>query len=100
MATVDLPDRIEEVSKALFGEPNARQSTKDELRFGTNGSLTGAHVLIVHHSGKDRDRGMRGSNALLGAVDAAIEVTKDADTGLCEAKVTAIKDGGEVGPFA
>jgi len=60
---------------------------------------TGAHVLIVHHSGKDRDRGMRGSNALLGAVDAAIEVTKDADTGLCEAKVTAIKDGGEVGPF-
>ncbi len=62
--------------------------------------LTGAHVMIVHHSGKDRDRGMRGSNALLGAVDAAIEVTRDADTGLCEAKVTALKDGGEIGPFA
>ncbi len=62
--------------------------------------LTGAHVMIVHHSGKDRDRGMRGSNALLGAVDAAIEVTRDADSGLCEAKVTALKDGGEIGPFA
>ena len=37
---------------------------------------TGAHVLIVHHSGKDRDRGMRGSNALLGAVDASIEVSR------------------------
>lgn len=61
---------------------------------------TGAHVLIVHHSGKDRDRGMRGSNALLGAVDTAVEVTKDVDTGLCEAKVTAIKDGGDIGPFA
>lgn len=60
---------------------------------------TGAHVLIVHHSGKDRDRGMRGSNALLGAVDAAVEVTKDAETGLCQARVTAIKDGGDVGPF-
>jgi hypothetical protein len=59
---------------------------------------TGAHVMIVHHSGKDRDRGMRGSNALLGAVDVAIEVTKD-DEGFCEAKVTAIKDGGDVGPF-
>ncbi len=59
---------------------------------------TGAHVMIVHHSGKDRDRGMRGSNALLGAVDAAIEVTKD-EAGLCEAKVTAIKDGSEIGPF-
>lgn len=61
---------------------------------------TGAHVMIVHHSGKDRDRGMRGSNALLGAVDTAIEVTKDAETKLCKAKVTAIKDGGEIGPFA
>ena len=37
---------------------------------------TGAHVLVVHHSGKDRDRGMRGSNALLGAVDAALEVAR------------------------
>lgn len=60
---------------------------------------TGAHVLFVHHSGKDRDRGMRGSNAFLGAVDVAIEVTKD-DDGTCEAKVPAIKDGGDVGPFA
>ena len=59
---------------------------------------TGAHVMIVHHSGKDRDRGMRGSNALLGAVDVAIEVKKD-DAGLCEAKVPAIKDGGDIGPF-
>ncbi len=59
---------------------------------------TGAHVMFVHHSGKDRDRGMRGSNAFLGAVDVAIEVSKD-DAGLCEAKVPAIKDGGEVGPF-
>lgn len=56
---------------------------------------TGAHVLIVHHSGKDRDRGMRGSNALLGAVDAAIEVTKH-DTGLCEASFAKVKDGGDL----
>jgi hypothetical protein len=42
---------------------------------------TGAHVMIVHHSGKDRDRGMRGSNGLLGAVDAAIEVTRDEGRG-------------------
>jgi hypothetical protein len=59
---------------------------------------TGAHVLFVHHSGKDISKGMRGSNAFLGAVDVAIEVSKD-DKGLCEAKVKAIKDGGEPGPF-
>ncbi len=59
---------------------------------------TGAHVLVVHHSGKDRDRGMRGSNALLGAVDAAIEVTRH-ESGLCEAKITKVKDGGAADPF-
>jgi hypothetical protein len=59
---------------------------------------TGAHVLVVHHAGKDKDRGMRGSNALLGAVDAAIEITRQ-DSGLCEAKVVKVKDGGDVEPF-
>lgn len=56
---------------------------------------TGAHVLIVHHSGKDRDRGMRGSNALLGAVDAAVEVVKH-ESGLCEASFAKVKDGGDL----
>ncbi|MDA8351767.1 MAG: helicase RepA family protein [Firmicutes bacterium] len=40
---------------------------------------TGATVLIVHHSGKDTAKGMRGSSALLGAVDVAISVEKDKD---------------------
>ena len=60
---------------------------------------TGAHVLIVHHSGKDRDRGMRGSNALLGAVDAAIEVSRHEESGICEGKIAKVKDGSAVDPF-
>lgn len=39
---------------------------------------TGAAVLVVHHSGKDKGRGARGSNALFGAADLEIEV--DAST--------------------
>lgn len=35
-------------------------------------------VLVVHHSGKDAGRGMRGSTALLGAVDYTLEVAGDA----------------------
>lgn len=38
---------------------------------------TGAHVMLVHHSGKDRNQGMRGSTVLLGACDVAIEVSKN-----------------------
>ncbi len=60
---------------------------------------TGAHVLIVHHSGKDRDRGMRGSNALLGAVDAAIEISRHEESGICEGKIIKVKDGSADNPF-
>lgn len=40
---------------------------------------TGAAVLVIHHSGKDEARGMRGHTALLGALDAelAIEGTNE-----------------------
>ena len=37
-------------------------------------AATGAHVAIVHHVGKDGDRGMRGHSSLLGAVDLAVEI--------------------------
>lgn len=33
-------------------------------------------VLIVHHSGKDEARGMRGHSSLFGAIDAELEVTR------------------------
>ena len=35
----------------------------------------GGAVIFVHHSGKDTDRGMRGSSAILGAVSSAVAVT-------------------------
>jgi hypothetical protein len=35
---------------------------------------TGATIMPIHHSGKDVERGMRGSNAILGAVDASLLV--------------------------
>jgi hypothetical protein len=35
---------------------------------------TGACVLIVHHSGKDKSKGARGSSALLAALDTEIEI--------------------------
>lgn len=38
---------------------------------------TGAAVLLVHHSGKDQTKGMRGSTALLGAVDAVLKMRPD-----------------------
>lgn len=36
--------------------------------------LTGCHVLLVHHTGKDRASGPRGASNLVGTADAAIEL--------------------------
>lgn len=44
-------------------------------------------VLIVHHEGKDKDRGPRGASALLANIETAILVTPDGDT----TKVESIK---------
>lgn len=38
---------------------------------------TGAHVAVIHHSGKDAAKGARGSGALRAAVDTEIELTKN-----------------------
>lgn len=38
---------------------------------------TGAHVLVIHHTGKDADRGARGSSALRAAVDTEIAISAD-----------------------
>ena len=37
-------------------------------------NVTGCHVAIVHHAGKDDSRGMRGHSSLLGAADVVIEI--------------------------
>ncbi|WP_412505794.1 helicase RepA family protein [Roseovarius sp. SYSU LYC5161] len=54
-------------------------TAKDAAMFVRNCDLireaTGAHVMVVHHTGKDEDRGARGSSALRAAVDNEIQVT-------------------------
>ncbi|WP_213780112.1 helicase RepA family protein [Caballeronia sp. dw_276] len=39
--------------------------------------LTGCLVLLVHHTGKDATKGLRGHSSLYAALDGAIEVTRD-----------------------
>jgi hypothetical protein len=35
---------------------------------------TGAHVMVIHHTGKNADRGLRGHSSLRGALDTEIEL--------------------------
>ena len=61
--------------------------------------LTGGLVVLIHHTGKDATRGLRGHSSLFAAMDAAVEVSRDGDRR--EWKVSKAKDGadGEAHPF-
>ena len=41
---------------------------------------TGAHVMVIHHTGKDGGRGARGHSSLRAAVDTEIELSKGDDS--------------------
>lgn len=55
--------------------------------------LTAGLVLLVHHTGKDATKGLRGHSSLFAALDAAIEVCRDSDRR--EWKCTKSKDGAD-----
>jgi hypothetical protein len=61
--------------------------------------LTGGLVVLVHHTGKDATRGLRGHSSLFAALDGVIEVTRDGENRAW--KVGKAKDGedGKEHPF-
>ena len=61
--------------------------------------LTAGLVVLVHHTGKDASKGMRGHSSLFAAMDGAIEVRRDGDRR--EWRVAKAKDGadGDAHPF-
>ena len=61
--------------------------------------LTKGLVALVHHTGKDSTKGLRGHSSLFAALDAAVEVARDGDRR--EWRVAKSKDGqdGDAHPF-
>ncbi len=62
-------------------------------------NLTGGLVTLIHHTGKDATKGLRGHSSLLAAMDSAVEVSRDGDRR--EWKIAKAKDGadGDAHPF-
>lgn len=58
-------------------------------------ALTSGLVVLVHHTGKDATKGLRGHSSLFAAMDAAVEVSRDGDNR--EWKVAKSKDGRDGG---
>ncbi len=78
-------------------------SAKDMGRYIASMKLlrnaTGATVVVVHHSGKDLGKGMRGSSALLGAMDTTVEVERASDGRSIKVAVKKQKDAERESPI-
>lgn len=57
-------------------ENSARDVAQFVINLDAIRERTGAHVLVVHHSGKNADAGARGSSALRAAVDTEIAISE------------------------
>jgi len=88
---------IDTLARSMEGADES--SSRDRGLFVANAGRIerelGVLVLAVHHSGKDVDRGMRGSSALHGATSAEWEVASDGVAPML--RVAKMKDG-EGGP--
>jgi hypothetical protein len=62
-------------------------SAMDQIR-----AKTGAHVTLVHHSGKNQDNGARGHSSLRAAVDTEIKVTRTVGGVISSVHVTKQRD--------
>ena len=84
------PGMDENDSKSMGEVISAAKALQAEL---------GGLVLLIHHSGKDQSKGMRGHSSLHAALDCAVEVCRDGDRR--EWKMHKAKDGedGEARPF-
>lgn len=61
---------------------------------------TGAHVCIVHHSGKDEAKGARGHSSLRAATDTEIEITREQGAQASDVRVAKQRDLEAGDPFA
>jgi hypothetical protein len=85
---------VDTLSRAMVGgdenapdDMGALVANGDRIREATK-----AHLMFVHHTGKDAAKGARGHSILRAATDSEIEITKDDATGIATATVTKQRD--------
>jgi len=86
---------IDTMSRATTGadENAAADMTRLTACVERLSTLTGAHVMLIHHPGKDAERGARGHSSIRAAIDTEIQITKDDDSQVIVAEVKKQRDG-------
>lgn len=82
-----------------FGSGDENTAKDMGLFIGNCASLraeTGAHVMVIHHSGKNISKGARGSGSLRAAADSEIELTRSGDVIMAKDRKQRDKEKGKV----
>lgn len=92
---------IDTVARAILGSDENSSTDIGKFVAGCDAvrNHTGATVIGIHHSGKDDSRGMRGSSALLGAVDTVLKVEQNEDTKNITVTMKKQKDEEQIQPL-
>lgn len=85
---------VDTLARAMAGaNENASEDMGRLVRAGDRiREKTGAHVMWIHHSGKDQAKGARGHSSLRAALDTEIEVSAEEATKLHTATITKQRD--------
>jgi len=70
---------VDTLARSMGGNANENSSEDMGAIINNLGAIQARYdssLLVVHHSGKDAAKGMRGHSSLLGAVDTELEITK------------------------
>ena len=70
---------VDTLARSMGGNANENSSEDMGAIINNLGAIQARYnssLLVVHHSGKDATKGMRGHSSLLGAVDTELEITK------------------------
>lgn len=93
---------IDTLSRAMAG--GNENSPEDMTAFVGNcdriRDATGAHVCVVHHSGKDEAKGARGHSSLRAATDTEIEIKRDPELTISSVRIAKQRDLEAGDPFA
>lgn len=85
---------IDTMSRAMAGgdENKAADMTAAVAAIDAVRALSGAHVAVVHHCGKDEARGSRGHSSLRAAVDTEVEIIRPEGQSVSTARITKQRD--------
>lgn len=85
---------LDTLSRAMAGgdENSGQDMTRAVSAIDEVKAATGAHVMVIHHCGKDEARGARGHSSLRAAVDTEIEVSRPEGQSVSTVRVTKQRD--------